>query len=629
MRLKAALFIRVKPYINMKPNYQVFLKNPQQKTNDEKLSINEIGNVISRRLKEVSELQNNNSDIFVTFFIGKDSIPDSFVDLGNGIYLKDSTEIRSLGWSAFMPTVKAGLSKLTISDSVGKIAIVLSLTKVDESDVFALNAEEDKSRVVYVAQEPECTLDDIIMNDDEKHSLLRALTIITHRDLIFNKWGFRKIDRNTKSVLCFHGAAGTGKTMCAHAVADYLGKKILIGTYSKIQSKFVGEGEKNLVAYFKAAEEQDAVLFIDEADTFLSRRLPSSNENSKHYNSMSNELFQLIEHFNGCIVFASNHIKDFDPAVISRIIEPIEFKLPDKATRIKIIKKLLPPYAPISLTEEDFGRLANMTDGFSGRDIRKAMLSFVAGSVYSHCVESNENPDDVILSFSDIENAFRSVKKNKDNLDKGVSGFSIASRVSEETKKNTRLIQIAAHTLWVDGIIQQNEKKLFDELCSQLGTSIDINDKSTLPSVNVICSHVITKQEKVQMLDIACRMAASDCEYPDIEKNFIKELATILGYSEESLTLLDEYIGRLIVENNQWSSITSHIHSSENDILSKLYKEYSEASAWNKLGIAYLNGSQIEGVNLPTNLERAKFCFERAKSLGYTLSETNERILSD
>lgn len=57
---------------------------------------------------------------------------------------------------------------------------------------------------------------------------------------------------------------------------------------------------------------------------------------------MSNELYTLIENFNGCIVFASNHIKDFDPAVISRIIEPIEFKLPNDDARKLIISKMLP-----------------------------------------------------------------------------------------------------------------------------------------------------------------------------------------------------------------------------------------------------------------------------------------------
>ena len=611
----------------MKTTFQVFLKNPHQRTDDENLSINVIGKKIKGCLSDISELKNNDSELFVTIFIGKDTMPDTFKDLGHNIYFLDLTSLSNLGWTAFKTTVKSSLSKLDIPQSVGKVAIVFSLNKIGESDVFAINASEDKSNTTFVAENPENTLDDVVINDDEKKALLRGLTIITHRDLIFKEWGFSKIDRCTKSILCFHGAPGTGKTMCAEAVADYLGKKILKGTYRQIQSKFVGEGEKNLAAYFKAAEEQDAVLFIDEADTFLSKRLPSSNENSKHYNSMSNELFQLIEKFNGCIVFASNHITDFDPAVISRIIEPIEFKMPDKATRIKIIKKLLPPNAPISLTESDFNELANLTEGFSGRDIRKGMLCFVAGSVYEHCIENNENPDELILTFSDIENAFKSVKQNKANLDKGVSGFSIASRVSEETKKNTRLLQIAAHTLLSDGIIEESEKNLFGELCNQLGTTIDISDRKSLPSVDSICSHVLNKQEKIQMLDIACRMAAIDAKYPDSEKTFIHNLATILGYYCESMSILDDYINKLVEENKEWNEITSHIKDSESKILLLLCKEFSEASSWNKLGIAYLDGTEIEGIEVPKNVNRAKFCFNRAKSLGYKLSDTAENLL--
>jgi len=611
----------------MKTVFQVFLKNPQQRTEDEKLSINAIGKKINGCLSDISELKKNDSELFVTIFMGKEAMPDSFKDWGHSIYFLDLTSIRNIGWTAFKTTVKSSLSKLDIPQSVGKVAIVLSLNKVNENDIFAINSGEDKPTTSFVAEDPENTLEDVVINDDEKKALLRGLTIITHRDLIFNKWGFNKIDRCTKSILCFHGAPGTGKTMCAEAVASYLGKKILKGTYRQIQSKFVGEGEKNLAAYFKAAEEQDAVLFIDEADTFLSKRLPSSNENSKHYNSMSNELFQLIEKFNGCIVFASNHITDFDPAVISRIIEPIEFKIPDKATRIKIIKKLLPPFAPISLTEGDFNDLANLTEGFSGRDIRKGMLCFVAGSVYEHCIENKESPNGLQLTFSDIEKAFKSVKQNKENLDKGVSGFSIALRVSEETKKNTRLLQIAAHTLWSDGVLKESEKNLFGELCNQLGTTIDINDRKSLPTIEVICSQVVNKQEKIQMLDIACRMAAIDTEYPASEKTLIHDIATILGYTHESMSKLDDYINKLIQENEEWRKITAHIKDSENRILSLLCKEYSEASSWNRLGIAYLNGDVIEGTDVPKNIDRAKFCFNRANSLGYELSDDVKKLL--
>ena len=611
----------------MKTAFQVFLKNPKQRTEDENLSINAIGKKVNGCLSDISELKKIDSELFVTIFIGKETMPDSFNDLGHNIYFQDLTSISNLGWTAFKVTVKSSLSKLDLPQSVGKIAIVFSLNKIDENDIFAINSDNERPSTSFVAEDPNNTLEDVVINDDEKKALLRGLTIITHRDLIFNKWGFNKIDRCTKSILCFHGAPGTGKTMCAEAVAAYLGKKILKGTYRQIQSKFVGEGEKNLAAYFKAAEEQDAVLFIDEADTFLSKRLPSSNENSKHYNSMSNELFQLIENFNGCIIFASNHITDFDPAVISRIIEPIEFKIPDKETRVKIIKKLLPPYAPISLTERDFNELANLTEGFSGRDIRKGMLCFVAGSVYEHCIENKENPNGLQLSFSDIENAFKSVKQNKENLDKGVSGFSIVSRVSEETKKNTRLLQIAAHTLWSDGVLEECEKRLCGELCSQLGTTIDINDRKSLPSVESICSQTVNKQEKIQMLDIACRMAAIDMKYPESEKTFIHGLATILGYSLESMLRLDDYIGKLIQENAEWNEITSHIKDSESKIFTSLCKEFSEASSWNKLGIAYLNGNTIEGIEVLKNIDRAKFCFNRAKSLGYKLSEEIQKLL--
>lgn len=613
----------------MKTNYNLFLRNPQSQTEDEKNAFSDIGRKINERLQEISELKNFSNDLYVTIFFERKQIPDGFASLGNRLYLKDNTSLRSLGWAAFMPTVKASLSKIQLPLSVKNIAVVFSLSLVSETDIFAINNEEDKSTVSYVAQEPIVTLDDVVMNDDERKALLRALTIITERDLIFNKWGFNKIDKSTKSVLCFHGAAGTGKTMCAHGVAHYLGKKILIGSYSQIQSKFVGEGEKNLVTYFKSAAEQDAVLFIDEADTFLSKRLPSSNENSKHYNSMSNELYQLIEDFNGCIVFASNHIQDFDPAVISRIIEPIEFKLPDKSTRKKIIQKLLPPAAPIILSDDEMAKLASLTDGFSGRDIRKAMLLFVADSAYSHHVLGNENPNDIKLTFQEIESAFKSVKKAKDNLNKRVNGFSIASRVSEETKKNTRLLQIAAHTLWVDDVIDEREKKLFNELSTQLGTSIDINDKDSFPTVDKICEVVIDKKEKVQLLDVACRMAAIDGMYPKNEETFLHNLATILGFNADAIDKLNEYVDHLIMEGEQWTSITSYLRDTEHNIFRGLCKEFSEPSAWNKLGTSYLRGDKLEGVCLPVNLDRARICFNRAIELGYQVSKETQEFLAN
>ena len=53
----------------------------------------------------------------------------------------------------------------------------------------------------------------------------------------------------------------------------------------------MGEGPKNVSAIFLAAEEQDAVLFIDEADSLLSKRLVNvSDPSGQAMNSMRSQL---------------------------------------------------------------------------------------------------------------------------------------------------------------------------------------------------------------------------------------------------------------------------------------------------------------------------------------------------
>jgi SpoVK/Ycf46/Vps4 family AAA+-type ATPase len=61
--------------------------------------------------------------------------------------------------------------------------------------------------------------------------------------------------------------------MAAHAIAEQLGRQILTVDYSQIESKYVGETSKNLVAMFNYAKESKSVIFFDEADALLSKRV--------------------------------------------------------------------------------------------------------------------------------------------------------------------------------------------------------------------------------------------------------------------------------------------------------------------------------------------------------------------
>lgn len=270
---------------------------------------------------------------------------------------------------------------------IKSILLVLGTDAKAETKTNTTSATHDKGAndneavQSYQATTPLYTLDKVILSHDTKAQIDRAITLIEQHNKIFNEWGFSDVDPHTKTILCFFGAPGTGKTMCAHALASQLGKKILIASYASIESKWVGEGPKNLQRIFNDAQEQDAILFFDEADSFLSKRVANAETGSdKHYNRMSNEMFQLLENYNGVIIFATNLVTDFDKAFKSRILAFIEFAEPDHDTRKRLIEIMIPKRLPMKqrLSDEELDTLAEISDGFSGREIRKAMLTTLA-----------------------------------------------------------------------------------------------------------------------------------------------------------------------------------------------------------------------------------------------------------
>ena len=69
--------------------------------------------------------------------------------------------------------------------------------------------------------------------------------------------------------------------MTAEAVAKYLDTGISRAAYADIESKYHGEGPRMVKAIFKAAERENAVLFLDEADSLLSKRLTNVHDGSE------------------------------------------------------------------------------------------------------------------------------------------------------------------------------------------------------------------------------------------------------------------------------------------------------------------------------------------------------------
>ncbi len=170
---------------------------------------------------------------------------------------------------------------------------------------------------------------------------------------------------------------GTGKTVTAQAIAKALGKKIMILSYTDIESKYVGEAQKNLRKAFDLAKKEEAVMFFDEADSLLSKRITSiSHSADLSANALRSEMLIQLEKFNGVVIFATNLLSTYDRAFETRILKHIKFALPDKNMRKELIKKLLPPklnFYP-ELTPENLEEVAELTEGFSGRDIKNVIF---------------------------------------------------------------------------------------------------------------------------------------------------------------------------------------------------------------------------------------------------------------
>jgi SpoVK/Ycf46/Vps4 family AAA+-type ATPase len=172
----------------------------------------------------------------------------------------------------------------------------------------------------------------------------------------------------------FAGPPGTGKTICAEAIATALGKKLLSVRYAEMESMWAGETPKNVAAVFRMATEENAVLFFDEADAIASRRTTGAVQGyQRESNTVVNVLLKELEDFNGVVIFATNLAVNFDPAFERRIRTHVLFEMPGVEEREQIWRVQVHP-AKTPLGDDVNFRVLAERYAVSGGDIKNAVL---------------------------------------------------------------------------------------------------------------------------------------------------------------------------------------------------------------------------------------------------------------
>jgi len=227
----------------------------------------------------------------------------------------------------------------------------------------------------FEAIEPRWSFERVILPASTRRAISEALAQIQQHDLIFRRWGLGEMHVSGLGLAFnFAGAPGTGKTICAEAIARELGQRLIVLRYAELESMWAGETAKNLRAAFEAAAEQNAVLFFDEADAIAARRFTSLREGySREANLVVNVLLNELERFNGVVIFATNLARNFDPAFERRIRTHIQFELPGPAEREAIWRAQLHQQKTPLAPDVDFPALARKYER-SGGDIKNAVL---------------------------------------------------------------------------------------------------------------------------------------------------------------------------------------------------------------------------------------------------------------
>jgi len=219
-----------------------------------------------------------------------------------------------------------------------------------------------------VQENPDISWDDVIGLDNAKDSLKETVILPTRFPQLFT--GKRK---PFKGILLF-GPPGTGKSYLAKAVATEADSTFFAVSSADLISKWQGESEKLVRNLFELARESEggrAIIFIDEVDSLCGSRSEGESDSMRRVKTEFLVQMDGVGSNDGqlLVLGATNIPWELDAAIRRRFEKRVYIPLPDAEARTAMVKLNLGD-TPNNLTEEEYEKTGEITEGSSGADIK-------------------------------------------------------------------------------------------------------------------------------------------------------------------------------------------------------------------------------------------------------------------
>jgi len=147
--------------------------------------------------------------------------------------------------------------------------------------------------------------------------------------------------------MLFFGGPGCGKTEMVLQICRKTKRPLMKIEVTDFQSKWVGESERKLKQIFTdyktACERLEVapILFLNECDQVLGKRVGIRNSVDQMSNALQNILLEQMEQFNGIMIGTTNLTKNMDEAFERRWAMKFEFESPNEMAKISIWKSAI------------------------------------------------------------------------------------------------------------------------------------------------------------------------------------------------------------------------------------------------------------------------------------------------